>query len=155
MSDSLGGAFPNKVCATLEIRACRVTIVQPPAGKIIYSNSRVHGNRTLYAESGSYTTINYYHIKLLFPGCLPRREVEEGILGALIIVTTYYYTFLHQLMLHCYYNHAIITVGCSLLMLQDRLKMLVFDRPSFSPLTLAFCSSVHYIASPFPLIPNA
>src|SRR4051812_12069901 len=31
--------------------------------------------------------------------------------------------------------------------------MLVFDRPSFSPpFTLAFCSSVHYIASPFHLI---
>ena len=35
---------------------------------------------------------------------------------------------------------------------QDRLKMLVFVRPSFFPLTLAFCSSVHYIASPFHLI---
>lgn len=37
-------------------------------------------------------------------------------------------------------------------MLQERLKMLVFDRSSFFPLTLAFCSSVHYIASPFHLI---
>ena len=30
--------------------------------------------------------------------------------------------------------------------------MLDFYRPSFSPLTLAFCSSVHYIPSPFHLI---
>ena len=35
------------------------------------------------------------------------------------------------------------------------LKMLVFDRPSFSPLTLAFCSSVHHIASPFQLDTSA
>ena len=46
--------------------------------------------------------------QLLFPGFLPRREVEEGISEALLIYTTYYYTLLHQLMLHCYYNHAII-----------------------------------------------
>ena len=32
MSDSLAGAIPNKVCATLEIRACRVTVVQPLQG---------------------------------------------------------------------------------------------------------------------------
>ena len=38
-------------------------------------------------------------------------------------------------------------------MLQEHFKMLVFDRPNFSLLTLAFCSSVHYIASPFHLIP--
>ena len=37
-------------------------------------------------------------------------------------------------------------------MLQDRFKMLVFVRLIFSPSTLAFCSSVHYIASPFHLI---
>ena len=42
--------------------------------------------------------------------------------------------------------------GYSLLLLQECLKMLVFDRPSFSPLILAFCSSVHYIASPSILI---
>ena len=46
-------------------------------------------------------------------------------------------------------------LGCSLLLLQESLKMLVFDRPSFSPLTLAFCSSVHYIASPFHLDTSA
>lgn len=32
VSDSLGGAFPNKVYATLEIRACSVTVVQPLQG---------------------------------------------------------------------------------------------------------------------------
>ena len=32
VSDSLGGAFPNKVYATLEIRACRVIVVQPLQG---------------------------------------------------------------------------------------------------------------------------
>ena len=61
-------------------------------------------------------------IKLLFPGCLPRRGVEEGISEALLIITTYYYSMLHQLMLHCYYLHAIITVGRSLLMLQESIE---------------------------------
>src|SRR4051812_34179370 len=34
----------------------------------------------------------------------------------------------------------IITVGCSCLVLQDRWKMLVFDRPNLFPLTLVFLS---------------
>ena len=32
VSESLGRAFPNKVYATLEFRACRVTVVQPLQG---------------------------------------------------------------------------------------------------------------------------
>ena len=32
VSESLGGVFPNKVDATLEFRACRVTVVQPMQG---------------------------------------------------------------------------------------------------------------------------
>src|ERR1041385_4818647 len=96
-----GGAFPNKVPATLEIRPCSVTSA-PLQGRLIYSNSRVHGNRTLYAEAGS------YHYKLLLlncmvPGLLPRRGIEEVILAAWLIITTYYYTMLQQLLLHCYF----------------------------------------------------
>ena len=30
-------------------------------------------------------------------------NVEEGISRALLIITTYYYSMLHQLMLHCYF----------------------------------------------------
>src|ERR1041385_7934608 len=95
-----GGAFPNKVPATLEIRPCSVTSA-PLQGRLIYSNSRAHGNRTLYAEAGS------YHYKLLLlncmvPGSLPRGDVEEWISEALLIITTYYYTMLQQLLLHCY-----------------------------------------------------
>ena len=37
-------------------------------------------------------------------------------------------------------------------MLQECFKMLVFDRPRLFPLNLAFCSSVHHIASPFHFI---
>src|SRR3954468_20205417 len=71
-------------------------------GRLIYSNSRVLGNRTLYAEVGS------YHYKLLLlncmvPGFLPRWDVEEGISEALLIITTYYYTMLQQLLLHYYF----------------------------------------------------
>ena len=32
VSNSLGRAFPNKVYATREIRACRITVVQPLQG---------------------------------------------------------------------------------------------------------------------------
>src|SRR3954470_4327230 len=101
--DSLGGAFPNKVYATLEIRACRRNYQCTPAGKIIYSNSRVHGNRTLYAEARS------YHYKLYIYTCwfwvlLPRGDVEGGNSKAWLIYTTYYYTMLQQLLLHCYFT---------------------------------------------------
>src|SRR4051812_48182268 len=72
--DSLGGAFPNKVYATLEM--------------IIYSDSHVHGNRMLYAEA------RLYHYKLLllncwFRVCFLARRVEEVISEALIIAMLY------------------------------------------------------------------
>src|SRR3954468_7570606 len=102
-------------------------------GRLIYSNSRVLGNRTLYAEVGS------YHYKLLLlncmvPGFLPRWDVEEVISEALIIITNYYYTMLQQLLLHCYF---MLYINCWLILTsccKTRRKMLVFDRPSFLPL---------------------
>src|SRR4051812_8125379 len=63
VSDSFGGAFPNLVPATLEIRASYCHTSAPLQGRPIYSNSRVHGNRTLYAEAGP------YHYKLLLLNC--------------------------------------------------------------------------------------
>ena len=46
VSESLGGVFPNKVDATLEFRACRVTVVQSPLrGKNKPSDGPVQGNR--------------------------------------------------------------------------------------------------------------
>src|SRR3954471_9366209 len=63
---------------------CRIASVEcslkrfpPLLERLIYSNSRVHGNKTLYAEAGS------YHYKLLLLNCmvsglLPRRRVKEG-----------------------------------------------------------------------------
>ena len=76
--------------------------------------------------------------------------VEEGISEALIIITTYYYTLLHQLMLHCYfiyvnelYKLLAVLISCW----KNRLKMLVFDRPSSSPLSWYFYNAVHYTAS--------
>src|SRR3954468_9192544 len=77
VSDSLSGVFPNKVYATLEIRACRRNYQCTPAGKINLSDSRVHGNRTLYAEARS------SHYKLYLYTCwfrvlLPRGDVEGG-----------------------------------------------------------------------------
>src|ERR1041385_937597 len=106
-----------------------------PAGSLIYSNSRVHGNRTLYAEAGS------YHYKLLLlncmvPGFLPRMGSRGGELGGIIIINHYnlYYTMLQQLLLHCYF---MLYMNCWLFLFsccKTRQKMLVFDRPSFLPL---------------------
>ena len=64
VSDSLGGVFPNKVYATLEIRACSRNYQCTPAGKINSIDSRVHGNRTLYAEARSY----HYKLYLILVG---------------------------------------------------------------------------------------
>ena len=48
VSENLGGVFPNKVDATLEFRACRVTVVQSPLrGKNKPSDGPVPGNSTL------------------------------------------------------------------------------------------------------------
>src|ERR1041385_4267022 len=128
-----GGAFPNKVPATLEIRPCSVTSA-PLQGRLIYSNSRVHGNRTLYAEARSY----HYELLLLncmVPGFLPRREVEEGNSEALLllIITSYYYTLLQQLLVHCYFIALYKLLAVLILCCKTRQKMLVFDRPSFLP----------------------
>src|SRR3954469_17051353 len=104
VSDSLGGAFPNKVYATLEIRVLLCNISVPLQGRLIYSDSRVHGNRTLYAEARA------YHYKLLllngwFRVLLPRGDVKGGNSEALLSIdTTYYYTMLEQLLLHCYFH---------------------------------------------------
>ena len=62
VSDSLGGVLPNQVYATLEIRACSITLVHH-CREEIYSNSRVHGNKTLYAEA------RLYYYKLLLLNC--------------------------------------------------------------------------------------
>jgi hypothetical protein len=61
----------------------------------------------------------------MLSGSLSRGIVEEGSRGVAIIQPTIYYAILY-----------------SLLMLQDCLKMLVFDRLG-SLSILAFCSSVH------------
>ena len=85
---------------------------------MIYSNSRVHGNRMLYVEARLY----YYKltIKMLVPGFLPRGDVEEGISEAWLIYTTYYYAMMQQLLLHCYLFHALYELlAVSILMLQD------------------------------------
>src|SRR3954464_323200 len=53
--------------------------------------------------------------------------------------TTYYYTLLQQLLLHCYLYRFIL--NCWLILTsccKTRRKMLVFDRPSIFPLILVF-----------------
>ena len=53
-----------------------------------------------------HTTRNY-SIKLLVPIVFLAVDVEGGNSEALIIDTTYYYTLLQQLLLHCYFIHVI------------------------------------------------
>src|SRR3954465_13876341 len=121
---------------------------------MIYSNSRVHGNRTLYAEA------RLYHYTLLLLNCwlwvfLPRMVVEGGNSEALLsIVTTYYYTMMQQLLLHCYFHFCYI--NCWLILLsccKTRVKMLVFDRLSYSLSPWNFYRTVHYTTSSSILIP--
>ena len=53
-------------------------------------------------------------------GLLPRWGVEEVTSEALIVITTYYYTMLQQLLLHCYIHYCYIKLlADSYLMLQD------------------------------------
>src|SRR3954469_1827855 len=77
ISDSLGGAFPNKVYATLEIRACIRNYQCTPAGNINLLDSHVRGNRTLYAEARSY----HYKLYLILVGsgfCFLAEMSREG-----------------------------------------------------------------------------
>src|SRR3954469_20659308 len=101
VSDSLGELFPNKVYATREIRACSHNYQCTLAGKINSIDSCVHGNRTLYADARSYH-YKLYIYTCLFRVLLPRGDVEGGNSEAWLIYTTYYYTMLQQLLLHCY-----------------------------------------------------
>ena len=71
-----------------------------------------------------------YERLLLFLGLLSRRDVEKGSRGLLILLL--YISLLMQ-------PYKLLSIPPPL-MLQDRLKMLVFDRPSFFPLTLLLLS---------------
>ena len=55
VSESLGGVFPNKVDATLEFRACRVTVVHPCRDEISIriAVSTVTGRSVMYPDPPS------------------------------------------------------------------------------------------------------
>ena len=93
VSDSLGGVLPNQVYATLDIRACSVTLVHPcrEDQSIRIAVSTVTGRFMLKPDL---TTTNYIFI-LRVPSFLPHGNVEGGRSEALLIlITTYYYTTL-------------------------------------------------------------
>src|ERR1043165_2948100 len=98
------------------------------------------------------TTTNYIFILVgsgfcFLAGCRGR---ELG--GMVNIYTTYYYTMLQQLLLHCYLYCFIL--NCWLILpscCKTRRKMLVFDRLSYSLLPWYFYLVVHYTASHFHL----
>src|SRR4051812_39948261 len=149
VSDSLGGAFPNKVYATLEIRMCSRNYRCTPAGKINSIDSRVHGNRTLYAEARSY----HYKLYLLLVGsgfCFLMGMSMEGLGGIVNVYNLLLYkaatTFAALLPLLLYMNCWLILTACC----KTRRKMLVLDRPSIFPLTLVFLSCSPLYSLPFP-----
>src|SRR3954468_16277545 len=102
---------------------------------MIYSNSRVHGNRTLYVEARAY----YY--KLLLLNCWFRFLFLAGSQGR--DLGGIYNCYLIQLIIiQCCSNFCCIVITFMLLnywlilflCFKTRRKMLVFDRPSFLPL---------------------
>src|SRR3954470_14151507 len=80
-------------CSVTEVHPCRED------QSIRIAVSTVTRRFMLKLDLTTQTTI----IKLLFPGLLPRKGVEEVISEALLIITTYYYTMRQQLLLHCYF----------------------------------------------------
>src|SRR4051812_9638835 len=95
------------------------------------------------------TTTNYI-LYLLVPGFASSRGCLGRELGGMLnIYTTYYYTMLQQLLLHCYLycfilNFWLFLPPCC----KTRRKMLVFNRISYSPLPWYFYLAVHYTDSP-------
>src|SRR3954465_13082611 len=84
VSDSLGGVFPNKVYATLDIRACSRNYQCTPAGKInsIDSLSTVTGRFMLKPDP---TTTNYI-LYLLVPSFASSRGCRGRELGGMFNV---------------------------------------------------------------------
>src|SRR3954465_2686754 len=87
------------------------------------------------------TTTNYI-LYLLVPGFASSRGYRGRELGGMVnIYTTYYYTMLQQLLLHCYLY--LFLLKCWLILTsccKTRRKMLVFVRLSLFPLTLVLLS---------------
>src|SRR4051812_4490828 len=83
VSDSLGGVFPNKVYATLEIRACSRNYSAPLQGRLILSIavSTVTGRFMLKPDP---TTRNYI-LYLLVPSFASSRGCRGRELGGMII----------------------------------------------------------------------
>src|SRR4051812_45727120 len=118
VSDSLGGVFPNKVYATLEIRACKHNYQCTPARKINSIDSRVHVTGRFMLKPDP-TTTNYilYLLVSSFASSQGCRGRELG--GMINMYTTYYYTMLQQLLLHFYLYYFIELLVDSSHMLQD------------------------------------
>ena len=62
---------------------------------------------------------------------------------------------LQQLLLHCYYIHAIELLAILFLCFKTRRKMLVFDSPSFSSLFWIYATQSTIYSLPFPFDTNA
>src|SRR3954463_8465269 len=81
------------------------------------------------------TTTNYIFI-LVGSGFSSSRGCRGRDLGGMVNYTTYYYTMLQQLLLHCYF---MLYMNCWLFLLsccKTHRKLLVFDRLSLFPLIL-------------------
>src|SRR3954467_860631 len=98
-------------------------------------------------------TTTHYILYLLVPGFSSSRGCRGRKLGGMVnIYTTYYYTMLQQLLLHCYLYRFIL--NCWLILFsccKTRRKMLVFDRLSLFPLTLVLLPCSPPYSLPFPI----
>src|SRR4051812_41767111 len=99
--DSLGGAFPNKVPVTLDIRACRLNSSAPLQGvySIQIDVSTVTGRFML---KPNLTTTNKYYYTVWFWVFFLAGKSRTGPQRHCYLLsnTTNYYTMLHQLMPH-------------------------------------------------------
>src|SRR3954464_12393045 len=150
--DSLGGVLPNQVYATLEIRACSVTLVHPcredQSIRIVVST--VTGRFMLKPDP---TTTNYIFILVGFDfsssrGC--RGRELGGLFNCYYILLLYNAAATSAALLFqfCYINCWLILTSCC----KTRCKMLVFDKPSIFPLILVFLSCSPLYSPPFHLI---
>ena len=96
VSESFGRVFPNKVYATLEFRACRVTVVHPCRDEksIRIAVSTVTGRSVLYPYPQLRTTNCYgYNANcVMVPGIAFSQGCRERISGVADITIIYIYS---------------------------------------------------------------
>ena len=98
VSDSFGRVFPNKVYATLEFRACRITVVHPCRDEksILIAVSTVTGCSVLYPYPplGTTNCDGYNTNYVMVPWIAFSQGCRERISGLVVIITVYAYIYI-------------------------------------------------------------